>query len=79
VLDDRQVAATSERRILPQESGSRRFPVSSTAPKFRLDRLEAATSVKGLAALPGNIFEASKVDRRRRFSVCVNRSVADFL
>lgn len=30
---------------------------------LRLDRLEAATSLKDLAALPGNFFEALKGDR----------------
>jgi proteic killer suppression protein len=40
--------------------------------QLRLDRLEAATSVKDLAALPGNFFEALKGDRRGQFSVRIN-------
>ncbi len=40
--------------------------------QVRLDRLEAATSVKDLAALPGNFFEALKGDRRGQFSIRIN-------
>ena len=38
---------------------------------IRLDRLEAATSIKDLAALPGNFFEALKGDRSGQYSVRV--------
>lgn len=37
-----------------------------------LDRLEAATSLKDLAALPGNRFEALIRDRRGQYSIRVN-------
>jgi len=40
--------------------------------QVRLDRLEAATSVKDLAALPGNFFEALKGDRRSQYSIRIN-------
>ena len=40
--------------------------------QVRLDRLEAATSVKDLAALPGNSFEALKGDRRGQSSIRIN-------
>lgn len=40
--------------------------------EVRLDRLEAATSIKDLAALPGNFFEALKGDRRGQFSIRIN-------
>jgi len=40
--------------------------------EVRLDRLEAATSLKDLAALPGNFFEALKGDRRGQFSIRIN-------
>jgi proteic killer suppression protein len=39
---------------------------------LRLDRLEAATSLKDLAALPGNFFEALKGDRRGQYSIRIN-------
>lgn len=40
--------------------------------QIRLDRLEAATSIKDLAALPGNFLEALKGDRRGQYSVRIN-------
>lgn len=40
--------------------------------RLMLDRLEAATSVKDLSALPGNRFEALKGDRRGQFSIRIN-------
>lgn len=39
---------------------------------LRLDRLEAAKSVKDLAALPGNFLEALKGDRRGQYSIRIN-------
>jgi toxin HigB-1 len=40
--------------------------------QIRLDRLEAATSMKDLAALPGNFFEALKGKRRGQYSIRIN-------
>ena len=40
--------------------------------QLKLDRLEAATSMKDLAALPGNRFEALSGDRKRQYSIRVN-------
>ena len=40
--------------------------------QIRLDRLEAATSIKDLAPLPGNFFEALKADRRGQCSIRIN-------
>jgi proteic killer suppression protein len=40
--------------------------------QLKLDRLEAATSLRDLAALPGNRFEALAGDRRRQFSIRIN-------
>lgn len=40
--------------------------------QIRLDRLEAAMSIKDLAALPGNCFEALKGDRRGQYSIRIN-------
>ena len=42
------------------------------AARLKLDRLEAATSLKDLAVLPGNRFEALKGDRRGQYSIRVN-------
>ena len=40
--------------------------------RLKLDRLEAATGLKDLAALPGNRFEALKGDRKGQYSVRIN-------
>jgi proteic killer suppression protein len=40
--------------------------------EMRLDRLEAATSIDDLAALPGNRLERLKGDRKGQFSVRIN-------
>ena len=42
------------------------------AARLKLDRLEAATSVRDLAALPGNRFEALKGDRKGQYSIRIN-------
>jgi proteic killer suppression protein len=40
--------------------------------RMKLDRLESATTLKDLAALPGNRFESLLGDRRGQYSICVN-------
>ncbi len=40
--------------------------------RLKLDRLEAATSLRDLAALPGNRFEALKGHRRGQYSIRIN-------
>lgn len=40
--------------------------------RLKLDRLEAATTLKDLAALPGNRFEALKGDRKGQYSIRIN-------
>jgi proteic killer suppression protein len=42
------------------------------AGRLKLDRLEAATSMQDLAALPGNRFEALHGDRNGEFSIRIN-------
>ena len=42
------------------------------AARLKLDRLEAAASLKDLAALPGNRFEALSGDRKRQYSIRIN-------
>ena len=39
---------------------------------LKLDRLEAATSILDLAALPGNRFEALKGKRKGQYSIRIN-------
>ena len=38
----------------------------------RIDRLDAATSLQDLAALPGNRLEALKYDREGQYSIRIN-------
>jgi toxin HigB-1 len=40
--------------------------------QLKLDRLEAATNLKDLAALPGNRFEALKGNRNGQYSIRIN-------
>jgi len=40
--------------------------------RLKLDRLEAATILKDLSALPGNRFEALKGNRKGQYSIRVN-------
>lgn len=40
--------------------------------EMKLDQLEAATSPRDLAALPGNRFEALKGDRKGQYSIRIN-------
>jgi proteic killer suppression protein len=40
--------------------------------ELRLDRLDAAASLKDLAALPGNRLEALKGDRQGQYSIRIN-------
>jgi toxin HigB-1 len=47
------------------------FAIERSA-RLKLDRLEAATSIQDLAALPGNRFEALHGDRKGQFSIRIN-------
>ena len=42
------------------------------AARLKIDRLEAASSLNDLAALPGNRLEALKGDRRGEYSIRIN-------
>lgn len=42
------------------------------AARLKVDRLEAATTLEDLAALPGNRFEALKGDRKGQYSIRIN-------
>jgi toxin HigB-1 len=42
------------------------------AAQLKLDRLEAAASLRDLAALPGNRFESLAGDRKGQFSIRIN-------
>ncbi|HVA62192.1 MAG TPA: type II toxin-antitoxin system RelE/ParE family toxin [Terriglobales bacterium] len=56
-------------------AGGRRvkaFSGIARAARLKLDRLEAATGLKDLAALPGNRFEALAGDRKGQYSIRIN-------
>ena len=42
------------------------------AARLKIDRLEAATSIIDLSALPGNRFESLKGDRKGQYSIRIN-------
>ena len=48
------------------------FSGMQRAAELKLDRLEAATSLRDLAALPGNRFEALSGDRKGQYSIRIN-------
>ena len=50
----------------------REFSVFARQAEMRLDRLEAATSIADLAALPGNRLEALKGDRAGQYPMRIN-------
>jgi proteic killer suppression protein len=47
------------------------FSIERSA-RLKLDRLEAATSLQDLAALPGNRFEGLRGGRKGQFSIRIN-------
>ena len=50
----------------------REFSGFARQAEIRLDRMDAATSLADLAALPGNRLEALKGDRAGQFSIRIN-------
>jgi proteic killer suppression protein len=50
----------------------REFSGFARQAELRLDRLDAAASLKDLAALPGNRLEALKGDRQGQYSIRIN-------
>jgi len=68
------VLSYRDRRTRDFATGKRvkAFSGIERALRLKLDRLEAATSLKDLAALPGNRFEALKGDRKGQYSIRIN-------
>ena len=50
----------------------RAFSGIERSARLKLDRLEAATSLPDVAALPGNRFEALRGDRKGQYSIRIN-------
>ena len=68
------VATYRDKRTADFAAGKRvkAFAGIERSAQLKLDRLEAAQSLKDLAALPGNRFETLKGDRRGQYSIRIN-------
>lgn len=68
------IVSYRDRRTRDFASGNRvkAFSGIERAARLKLDRLEAATSLKDLRALPGNRFEALLGDRKGQYSIRIN-------
>jgi toxin HigB-1 len=55
-----------------RDKRTRDFAGVERAARLKLDRLEAATCLGDLVALPGNRFEALKGDRKGQYSIRIN-------
>jgi proteic killer suppression protein len=70
----RVIVSYRDRRTADFASGNRVKALSGIErpARLKLDRLEAAYTIKDLAALPGNRFEALKGDRKGQYSIRIN-------
>ena len=68
------IVSYRDKRTREFAAGKRVKAVSGFArsAQLRLDRLDAAVSVKDLAALPGNRFETLSGDRKGQYSIRIN-------
>ncbi len=57
---------------MPSANELRHFLDSNSSARLKLDRLEAATSLRDLLVLPGNRFEALIGDRKGQYSIRIN-------
>ena len=71
VRSDRQLSGQADRAIRDWGKGQGLFWHRGPA-RLKLDRLEAATTISDLAALPGNRFENLKGDRKGQCSIRIN-------
>jgi proteic killer suppression protein len=60
------------RSSIPLRAGLPRCCGSNRSARLKLDRVDAATSLRNLAALPGNRFVALVGDRKGQYSIRVN-------
>lgn len=68
------IVSFRDKRTRDFSSGKRvnAFSGFDRSARLKLDRLESATSLRDLAALPGNRFEALFGDRKGQYSICIN-------
>ena len=57
---------------MPPGKRVKAFAGIEQAARLKIDRLEAATALQDLAALPGNRFEALKGDRKGQYSIRIS-------
>ena len=69
--DDSQLPRQADQRLRCRGDGRSLHGIERSA-RLKVDRLEAASSLRDLAALPGNRFEALKGDRKGQYSIRVN-------
>lgn len=70
----RVIVSYRDKRTREFAAGNRvkAFSGFDRAARLKLDRLESATSLKDLAALPGNRFEALAGSRKGQYSIRIN-------
>ncbi len=68
------IASYRDKRSRDFAAGKRvkAFSGFERAARLKLDRMEAATSLRDLAALPGNRFEALRGERKGQYSIRIN-------
>ena len=68
------IVSYRDKRTREFASGKRvkAFSGIERAARLKLDRLEAATELKDIGALPGNRLEALKGDRKGQYSIRIN-------
>jgi toxin HigB-1 len=68
------IVSYRDKRTRDFASGKRvkEFSGFDRSARLKLDRLEAATTLKDLAALPGNRFEPLAGDRKGQYSIRIN-------
>jgi toxin HigB-1 len=70
----RMIAGYRDKRTSDFAAGKnvKAFSGFERAARLKLDRMEAATSLKDVSSLPGNRFERLKGDRRGQYSIRIN-------
>jgi toxin HigB-1 len=71
IQNDRQLSGQADRAIRGRRKDQAFSGIERTA-RLKLDRLEAATTIGDLAALPGNRFENLKGDRKGQSCIRIN-------
>jgi proteic killer suppression protein len=64
--------ADKRTRDFAAEKWVKAFSGFERSARLKLDRLESATSLRDLSALPGNRFEALMGDRKGQYSIRIN-------